>query len=532
MFSSVVLPPEIQNFFSHFTEKEQQLLKERGGLSHNASIKQMLEILLEVYYSIVQHSDSFCFLLGRLLYFFGDFDRLTEMAVASESPGFMLWDLLRELHKGKLPITLEQLEQLEQKLKGSPLYCFFAYIYAHYFYFTGDFAEYRKKREIIYNLCFGYYSLCFENKAIYKVILGHMFALDATFLRATSTLTISTNRIEEAINLAKATNDRILQVIVYNVAGMIEQEKGNFQLAHQFLLRCQAIAKNADIRKSFSSIYSNLGNLYFLMSQYGEALNWYNKALSELDKWKDDIRPRYLVLSNIAKVYYATEKIKEAIKLMEEVLKLLENTQIKEFSMQFQYIEFLLTDGNLDISKQKLQEMKEYEDTFSTSQKAHYAYLQGLLELHMHNYGLAEQYLQKALSIADFIGNETISYESLAVLLLVYLHRYELNQKLDDILMADKCLEDIIAYLQEKAKYDAIVLLYYTRAKIKIIIYNFEIAYFLLKQGEKYARIYAPEMTQRYATQFQLLQLILEKEKIDNEIITEKIDFRFEMTNY
>lgn len=524
------LPNEIGIFFSCLSATEKGSILEHH-LDTNATLKDIIQVLIDTYYSTATPTENLAFLMGRLLYFAGEYEKLNELATTSEMPSLILWQMMGQLNKGK-KIPLEVLEKLNKELENSPLYCLVNFVFASYYYLLGDYKNYRIRRENIFNQCAMANNEELAGKIIYKIINCHAFALDAYYLRISNTLTISTNRIEEALDLAKTLNDRLLLAELYNTAAVIEQDKGNLQLAHQFLLRSQVIAENMGIEVLLPSIYANMGKLFLHMAQYGEALNWYNKGLAALERSKDEVKTRYVLLSDLAKLYYVSDNLPKAIAIMESVLKLLEGTQISDMSIEFQYIEFLIEAEKIDEASERLSKIESNLTTFSAAQRAHYYYLRGLLDLHNNNFGLAEEHIQKALNIADYIGNETISYDSLAVLLLVYLQKYELTHKLDDILLADRCLEDIIAYLLEKGKYGAAILLFYTRAKIKIITYNFELAYFLLNQGEKYARTHVPEMLEQYNIKYEFLRQLLETKEINDVIIQNNIDFRFELTYY
>jgi len=92
------------------------------------------------------------------------------------------------------------------------------------------------------------------------------------------------------------------------------------------------------------------------------------------------------------------------------------------------------------------------------------------------------------------------------------LKRYTLTLSLEELTEADKCLEDIITYLEEKAKFESLSLIYYIRAKIKIILLDFETALFLLKTGEELSRTYTPHLVEEYKERIQEVKDAIERE--------------------
>ncbi|GAH73793.1 unnamed protein product, partial [marine sediment metagenome] len=132
------------------------------------------------------------------------------------------------------------------------------------------------------------------------------------------------------------------------------------------------------------------------------------------------------------------------------------------------------------------------KNQLSPTQKTFFLFLLGFLEYKKNNYGNAQDFLQKAMILSDELGNEILSSKTLVLLSVVFLKKYTITLNLEELIEADKCLEDIITYLEEKAKYESLSLIYYIRSKIKIIVLDFETALFLLKRGEELARTYTP----------------------------------------
>lgn len=155
---------------------------------------------------------------------------------------------------------------------------------------------------------------------------------------------------------------------------------------------------------------------------------------------------------------------------------------------------------------------REWSDALTPTQQAYYWFLQGFLEYKLNNFGNSQEHLQKAMVQADELGNEILSSKTLVLISMVFLKKYTITLSLEELNEADKCLEDIVTYLEEKAKYESLSFVYYIRAKIKIILLDFETALFLLKTGEEYARTYTPLLMEDYNARIKQVKQAIESE--------------------
>ncbi|MCG3223859.1 MAG: tetratricopeptide repeat protein, partial [Candidatus Heimdallarchaeota archaeon] len=319
--------------------------------------------------------------------------------------------------------------------------------------------------------------------------------------------------------------DRILQAQINNTIGIIELERGNFQIAHQIFLKSEAIAKEIKMDRLLGHVARSIGEIYLQMGHLDEALFWYNKSYSTVKEWKNDNRSLYVIHASFADIYFAKEEFEKAKIEMEKVLQILENGHFKDLFMQMKYAEILLYLADVSLVESILSQIeKEWKSKLSPTQKTFFLFLLGFLEYKKSNYGNAQDFLQKAMLLSDELGNEILSSKTLVLLSVVFLKKYTLTLDLEELIEADKCLEDIITYLEEKAKYESLSLIYYIRSKIKIIVLDFETALFLLKRGEELARTYTPLLVENYEEKISLVKKAIESD-VDTIIDTGLVEF-------
>ncbi|MHA2256303.1 MAG: tetratricopeptide repeat protein [Candidatus Heimdallarchaeaceae archaeon] len=302
-------------------------------------------------------------------------------------------------------------------------------------------------------------------------------------------------------------------------------DRGNFQLAHQIFLKSEAIAREIKMDRLLGHITGSIGDVYLQMGHLDEAMFWYNKSKGIVEKWKSDYRSLYILHSNFADVYFAKEDFDKATEEMEIVLEILLKKNFQDLSMNMKYAEILLYQEAIGKVEEILLMLdREWRDDLTPTQQAYYWFLLGFLEYKRNNFGNSQEYLQNAMIQADELGNEILSSKTLVLISMVFLKKYTITLSLEELTEADKCLEDIVTYLEEKAKYESLSIIYHIRAKIKIILLDFETALFLLKRGEEYARTYTPLLMDDYRERIEQVKHAIDSE-IDKIVDTKMISF-------
>ena len=521
-----VLPPEISSIFYLLSYEEKEGIVEGKKLTPNSNLEEIEEVLLLILHKLSAPSVSFTFLLGRIFYHRGKFKLIRDYYSQIQSVGLGLWYSLCLLFEGRNDEYAELKIKLEENLKGSLFFSFIYYIESIKGYLQQDFVYYKENREN----CFNFVALnAHEEKEyqgdLFRLIQMYMLELDATYLRSNYVLSLAKNKTEELLNINRAVNDRILLAQIHSTIGTIELDRGNFQLAHQIFLKSEAIAREIKIDRLLGHINGSIGDVYLQMGHFDEAMLYYDKSKRVIENWSCDLRSLYILHSSFAEVYFAKEEYEKAIIEMDKALEILEDNQFKDLTMKMKYSEILLYTDQIDKVEKILSEINaEGQDTLSSTQKSFFWFLLGFMEYKKNNYGNAQEFLQPAMVLADELGHEILSSRTLVLLSIIFLKKYTITLSLEELIEADKCLEDILTYLEEKAKFESLSIIYYIRAKIKIVLLDFETALFLLKTGEVLARTYTPHLIEDYNARIQQVKIAIESE-VERITDTRLIDF-------
>ena len=521
-----VLPPEILSIFHTLSDDEKERILKSEELTVNSDLEVIENVLISICKEIEDTTDSFCFLLGRILFHRAKFNEITENYKNKKTAGMGLWYALLLLYEGKVDEYNPLILELSEKLNNSILLAFTFYVEAIQGLLSQNFSKYIENRENCYNFFLVKYpqEIVYSGD-LYKLIQIYMLEMDAFYLRSTYILSLARDKTKECLDLNRALQDRMLQAQINNTIGIIELERGSFQIAHQIFLKSEAIAKTIKMDRLLGHIAGSIGEIYLQMGHLDEALFWYNKSYSIVKEWKKDYRSLYVLLASFVDIYFAKEEFEKAKTEMEKVLQIIEKGNFKDLHMQMKYVEILLyLEDNSLVESILMQIEKEWKNQLSPTQKAFFLFLLGFLEYKKNNYGDAQDFLQNAMLLSDELGNEILSSKTLVLLSVVFLKKYTITLNLEEIVEADKCLEDIITYLEEKAKYESLSLIYYIRSKIKIIVLDFETALFLLKKGEELARTYTPLLVENYKENINLVKKAIESD-VDTIIDTGLIEF-------
>jgi len=521
-------PPELHILWPFFRLKERELFQQ------NADNLQNLEDLAEFLYANLNtnSSSAWKFLLGRVLYHIGKNCELEKIFREFKSPEITIWYLLWLLAINKLHEFERLITQHEKHFMGSPFQSFYYYLWVRYYYRIKEHAKYREFCDNCSNSIMEVVNKDFTDfsVAIYKYAILYLMVVDIHFIKDCEILSIAIEKSEELIELSRAMNDRIFLVLSYEIIGCLEMHRGNHYIAYQYLLKAQAIAEGVKYQRELISIYSYIAELYIVMGHFKEALFWLNNAEKQRKRWPEDLYSLAKIYSKYADLYLFFDKTDDAYNEMKKVLKLIPELTNKDFMFLAKYTEVLLYLKKEKEAEELLKKLEEWQHLNKTLVYQNYfLFLKGFFAYNNNNFSLAEKFLKESVVISDYQGDEFLSYKGLALLLIVFLWKYSFSHELSDIIEADKCIEDIIAYMQEKAKFEAVASLLYTRAKIKIAMFDYDSAIFLLAEGEKVAQRYAPEMLNLFKEK----ELKVEKIKNEQQMSStyKEVNFNYELKN-
>ncbi len=517
-FSS--LPPEIVHVFPLLSLEEQKVINEENTISNNASFIECSNFLISCKSKLSSPSDIFNFLLGRFLYHSGNYSELQKEYNINPTSAISLWAIYWFINKGDALLYEDLLNQLLVRYKDSFLSCFIHYLMACSYLNQKSHDNFIRELEHCYNFPLHTSSLHLRDKVLYKTIMGYVMIIDASHLQLHYNLNKARDRSRETLKLINEINDRILILHLYNLIGVIEIDCGKIEIGHQFLLKSETMAQKHGEKRALVNIKADIGNMYFLLGHIDDAKYFYSQSFQLLDTFADDdILLTQLLHANYTDILWRRGKEELAIENLEKALKEMALKGYRDFSLNLKYVEFLLYSNRLEEAEKILQAILFQETKILTERNlANLYFLQGYLEYEKRNFGEATVKLESAIHLADDLNLVNLSSQILVLLTILFLHKYELTDDLEQLIEADKCLEDIITFLKEKGKIAELAEIFLIRAKIKLLLMEIELATTFVSEGETIARKYNPVYLQKYKHFAEKLQTIKETNYAEDKL--------------
>ncbi len=131
-------------------------------------------------------------------------------------------------------------------------------------------------------------------------------------------LATALNFFENALAINEQLGDEVAQAVNLSSIAYIHYDLGDYENALGFALRCVSTFERAKDTHRLTSLYHILGNIYFKLEQYDEALRYFQENLelaSEGTVLED------LAISGMGKVYYKMGKLEDAEHCLLKALK-------------------------------------------------------------------------------------------------------------------------------------------------------------------------------------------------------------------
>src|ERR1043165_4114567 len=122
-------------------------------------------------------------------------------------------------------------------------------------------------------------------------------------------LATALNYLENALAINEELGDEVSQSVNLSAIAYIHYDLGDYENALTFALRCLPIFQRAQDTHRLTSLYHILGNIFFKLEQYSEALRYFEENL-ELSEEGTVLKD--LAVSGLGKVYYKMGRSKEA----------------------------------------------------------------------------------------------------------------------------------------------------------------------------------------------------------------------------
>ncbi|MFA7688196.1 MAG: tetratricopeptide repeat protein [Moheibacter sp.] len=255
---------------------------------------------------------------------------------------------------------------------------------------------------------------------------------------------------------------------IKNNIGLIYYYISNFGEAHNYFQESYSILqKNNDLKEKLALPLINIAILYTSEQKYEEALYYYKKANEVVNPQNKKLKKH--IAGNMAEVYLLTDRVVESFSVLLENAEEVEDSRIN-FLWQSMYIQTLIADGQID-KAQKLA-----DDLYSELDKGAYenhrdkcypcilTIFSKIYEA-KNEYDTAISYAKKALNKSDELIDHVGLYESLTEFYLKKTDYKTALQYKDSVLRA----KDSLANKMNMALYES------NKVKFKIKEYEHEL---------------------------------------------------------
>ena len=113
--------------------------------------------------------------------------------------------------------------------------------------------------------------------------------------------------------------DNKLSAKLFNRKGAICQEKGEYSEAEKYYKKCLQICVKTDNKNGMSVAYNNIGNTYYLTSDFKSAVEYYQKS-AEIEEELGNIKGAAMSTFNIGNIYFMLGNMKKSEKYMLKAL--------------------------------------------------------------------------------------------------------------------------------------------------------------------------------------------------------------------
>ena len=529
MKQDVKIPKEILPFYKLFNDHEKEQFQALSSLNQMSSLNDTRALLLDIYSKENKHTSYFMLALGRILYHTSDIQNLETIYRQTDSAEIGLWyALLKLASTDDVRKDESLLNQLREKINYPLLRLQLTSVELIYYIYSGKEFNLLETKDVVIN---SFLVEDIENrekhKVLFKIFYSYILIIEISLNFLQNHISCAKDLLLHASEIIGTLEDRILESMVLRLSALIELRKNNFSTAQHLFLRSLALADMLKEVRFAIQINSEIGDLYLQMGHVKDAKLFYDKSLNLLRKYASySSSLQGILLSKLADYYFVNEKFQKSLDLLDESLSFFKVENSFSFQIKLKYIEYLLNLKKVNKAESLLVSSFQNKDNILYSQnKSFCLYLKGFIEFLKKNFGKAQSFLYEAIGIADRTGDEWTSSKSLVLLLILLLLKYNLASKVEDIIEADKCIEDIITFLEEKAKFKELAQIYLIRAKIRKILLDFETSLFLLKTGANIARQYFPELINKYEENIKEISKCLNSETIA-ETEAAYIDFK------
>lgn len=256
-----------------------------------------------------------------------------------------------------------------------------------------------------------------------------------------------------------------------NVRGAVESFLGNNTSAKESFERLAEIHSEYNDTYRLSIATGNLAEVYLAMGQIHKAKDLMEQAIKmyqeSTGKWP------YLYLVELGNIYYALgdDRAEQYFLQAFEIQK--ENVSIHKAYILYEVVHYYLRTENLSVANRYLSELKDLAKNLELPAiNARLDYLQGFYDVLKYNLANGVSYLQNALNKAHFTKDMELLQFCNIQLATAYLLYYKFNPKIEYLNNAINYIETVQQLSKENSHYQAFITSTIIRAIVETLLGN------------------------------------------------------------
>ncbi|UJG40988.1 MAG: tetratricopeptide repeat protein [Candidatus Heimdallarchaeum aukensis] len=478
-------PREYSHYIPLFTREEQDLINNFSSkVNKDTSMGILKDILLDILDNLSSPSLYFLYSLGKVLFISSNYNLLEELNKKYKSESLELWwgnALIRRTENDKvINLALKILNKNpEEKIIRLHCYALLANAYAN----MESENQYRHYMQELYHESIIFHRDLDKEKIVINDILLFAHAIDIWKERISAPLLKLENKIDVAFQIAKELGDRYHLGRLYNIRGVIYRYVGRISDSFEFINKAINYYKAVGARRGVAAAKANLATIYTIKNELDKAEKLLKESLSIFLE-VGDYKNQSLIHSSLGEIAIAKGDYHSALELYEESVSILEQINAHELQVYCSLGELYYFLGNKEKMKIIMKFLQETDKKKEGFVYGYYNLFKALLEIDNMNYGKANEYLEKALSISDTRGTGFFSAKILLQLSLINIKQYDSFQEKEYLEKAKQYINDLEPFYEELNKTIEHVIILLVLSKIYAVMEEYTKSFNILQKAK------------------------------------------------
>ncbi len=440
--------PEIHHFINFLSSQEKELYVKEKITYKNNSLTAQNELLRGILENTKNPSKILLFIVGKVLYYLVEYDRIYELWDKYESVYTLFWLGLTEYKKGnfteaekhftKVVFSDDPLLKIEGKIGLARI---------------SDRKGNKKDASVLFR------QVCEQLNEVKNDERKNLF-LDAKFRGMYGELWVqrTERNVEEMIEqaeglLKEAENyaDRIHIADIHMLLGIFHKYLGKLNVAKEHFEISRAIYRDLNNLRGEVAVLSNYSEVERMEGKLDSALGRLLSIISFYKQW-DDKRSLSLVYSALGQIYAQKRQFRTAINEFTKSKTILKEIDATDEHVDYALAELLIEQKEWNGFNKIMSEILKRKTKKEVAQDPTLMFLYGKKEIQHLNLSKAKSYLRTALKLAGEKSLDHLGAKILIVSLQIILYNYISQPEEYGLIEASKFIEELRLFIEETQK--------------------------------------------------------------------------------